>query len=79
MLSKLLAAAQVLDASRNHKKLSYWLCSEGAGIEFLTVQELDLPDPEIALRDPDGVALIEVIVCTRPFSSSWSRGRGSDS
>ena len=57
MLSKLLAAAQVLDASPEIiRNLVIGCVGEGAGIEFLTwLQELDLPDPEIALRDPDGV------------------------
>ena len=61
MLSKLLAAAQTIDASpETIRNLVFGCVGEGAGIEFLEwLQDLDLPDPEIALQDPDGVVFPE--------------------
>ena len=61
MLSMLLAAAQTIDASpETVRNLVFGCVGEGAGIEFLEwLQDLDLPDPEIALQDPDGVVFPE--------------------
>ena len=61
MLSKLLAAAQTIDASpETLRNLVFGCVGEGAGIEFLEwLQDLDLPNPEIALQDPDGVVFPE--------------------
>lgn len=57
MVSRLLAAAQAVDASMEaQRNLVIGSVGDGAGLEFLTwLQELDLPDPESALRNPDDV------------------------
>ena len=61
MVSKLLAAAEAIEASSEAKRnLVIGCVGDGAGIEFLTwLQELDLPDPEAALRDPEGAVFPE--------------------
>lgn len=61
MVSKLLAAAEAIEASSETKRnLVIGCVGDGAGIEFLTwLQELDLPDPEAALRDPEGAVFPE--------------------
>jgi hypothetical protein len=61
MVSKLLAAAEAIDASSETKRnLVIGCVGDGAGIEFLTwLQELDLPDPEAALQDPEGAVFPE--------------------
>ena len=57
MVSRLLAAAQAVDASMEAKRnLVIGCVGNGAGLEFLTwLEELDLPDPESALRNPESV------------------------
>jgi hypothetical protein len=57
MVSRLLAAAQAVDASMEaQRNLVIGSVGDGAGLEFLTwLEELDLPDPESALRNPDDV------------------------
>ncbi len=50
-------AATAIEASiETRRNLVIGCVGDGAGLEFLTwVQELDLPDPEVALMDPDSV------------------------
>ena len=57
MLSRLLAAAVAVNASsETRRNLVIGCVGDGVGLEFLTwLQELDLPDPEAALRDPETV------------------------
>ena len=57
MLARLLAAAFAVECSLETKRnLVIGCVGDGAGLEFLNwVQELDLPDPEAALIDPDSV------------------------
>ena len=57
MLSRLLAAAVAVDASsETRRNLVIGCVGDGVGLEFLTwLEELDLPDPEAALRDPETV------------------------
>jgi len=61
MLARLLAAALAIEAStETRRNLVIGCVGEGAGIEFLTwIQELDLPDPEAALTDPNSVIFPE--------------------
>lgn len=61
MLARLLAAALAIEAStESRRNLVIGCVGEGAGIEFLTwIQELDLPDPEAALTDPNSVTFPE--------------------
>jgi len=58
MLSRVLAAALAVNASsETRRNLVIGCVGDGVGLEFLTwLQELDLPDPEAALRDPETVA-----------------------
>ena len=57
MLSRLLAAAVAVNASsETRRNLVIGCVGDGVGLEFLTwLEELDLPDPEAALRDPETV------------------------
>ncbi|MFL2985830.1 MAG: AAA family ATPase [Candidatus Poriferisodalaceae bacterium] len=57
MLSRLLAAAAAVNASsETRRNLVIGCVGDGVGLEFLTwLQELDLPDPEAALMDPENV------------------------
>ena len=61
MLARLLAAAFAVECSLETKRnLVIGCVGDGAGLEFLNwVQELDLPDPEAALMDPDSVVFPE--------------------
>ena len=61
MLARLLAAAFAVECSLETKRnLVIGCVGDGAGLEFLNwVQELDLPDPEAALIDPDSVVFPE--------------------
>ena len=61
MLARLLAAASAVECSLETKRnLVIGCVGDGAGLEFLNwVQELDLPDPEAALIDPDSVVFPE--------------------
>ncbi len=57
MVARLLAAARAVDASMEARRnLVIGSVGDGAGLEFLTwLEELDLPDPESALKDPESV------------------------
>lgn len=57
MVSRLLAACDMAGASSQVRRaLVLGSVGDGAGLELLTwLEELDLPDPEAALADPDGV------------------------
>ena len=61
MVARLLAASDASGASAAVKRALVLGCvGDGAGIELLTwLDELDLPDPEEALADPDGVVFPE--------------------
>ncbi|MGY9073102.1 MAG: AAA family ATPase [Acidimicrobiales bacterium] len=57
MAIRLIAACQMADMSAGVRSaLVRGVVGDGAGLELLTwMDELDLPDPEAALADPDGV------------------------
>lgn len=57
MVTRLLAAADAGGADKSVRRALVVGCvGDGAGLELLTwLEELDLPDPEAALADPEGV------------------------
>jgi len=61
MVGRLMAACDLSGASSQVRRaLVLGAVGDGAGLEFLTwLDELDLPDPEAALADPDGVEFPE--------------------
>lgn len=89
MAARLLAAARSSDAGPPVRAALVNGCvGEGPGIEFLSwLEELDLPDPELVLADPDGFDLPErgdrayavltsvaAAVAADPTADRWAAG-----
>jgi hypothetical protein len=89
MAARLRTAAEAAGVSAEaHSALLRGAVGDGAGVEFLTwVAEMDLPDPEAVLADPDSFTLPERgdrayavlssvagVVAAEPTPARWAAG-----